>query len=170
MNLSPELFDRIEIVKGPRSAIYGTDAIGGVVNLITRTGGRFRRRVMLDYGRYGTGEFAADGNYTDGGTSVQAALTGQQTAGFPTYAADTLDSGYKNLSGTAAAHHAPRAIRSSGALLSGDRRHASTPMPSTTPTTRRSSRSAPERATSRTACTRCTQAAMSRTSGIRGSR
>ncbi len=102
MNISPELFDRIDIVKGPRSAIYGTDAIGGVVNLITRTGGFSGAEAMLDYGRYGTGEFAVDGNYTAGGTSVQAALTGQQTSGFPTYAADTLDSGYKNLSGTAA--------------------------------------------------------------------
>jgi vitamin B12 transporter len=102
MNLAPELFDRIEIVMGPRSAIYGTDAIGGVVNLITRTGGASGADVMLDYGRYGTGEFAVDGSYTAGGTSVQAALSGQQSAGFPTYAADTLDSGYKNLSGTAA--------------------------------------------------------------------
>ena len=102
MNISPELFDRIDIVKGPRSAIYGTDAIGGVVNLLTRTDGVSGADAMLDYGRYGTGEFAVDGNYTAGGTSTQAALTGQQTSGFPTYAADTLDSGYKNLSGTAA--------------------------------------------------------------------
>ena len=102
MNLSPELFDRIEIVEGPRSTIYGTDAIGGVVNLITRTNGAPGADVLLDDGRYGTGEFALDGNYSSGGTGVQAALTGQQSAGFPTYAADTLDSGYKNLSGTAA--------------------------------------------------------------------
>ncbi len=102
MNLSPELFDRIEIVEGPRSTIYGTDAIGGVVNLITRTKGASGADLMLDYGRYGTGEFAVDGNYSSGGTGVQAALTGQQSAGFPTYAADPLDSGYKNLSGTAA--------------------------------------------------------------------
>ena len=96
------VFDRIEIVKGPRSTIYGTDAIGGVVNLISRTDGFSGADVMLDYGRYGTGEFAADGNYNAGGTSAQAALAGQRSAGFPTYAADTLDSGYKNLSGTAA--------------------------------------------------------------------
>jgi vitamin B12 transporter len=102
MNLAPELFDRIEIVKGPRSAIYGTDAIGGVVNLITRKDASTGADVMLDYGRYGTGEFAVDGNYTAGGTSVQAVLTGQRSAGFPTFAADTLDSNYKNLSGTAA--------------------------------------------------------------------
>jgi len=103
MNISPELFDHIEIVKGPRSAIYGTDAIGGVVNLITRTDGASGAAAMLDYGRYATGEFAVDGSYTVGGTSLQGALTGQQSAGFPTYAADTLDSDYKNLSGTAAA-------------------------------------------------------------------
>ena len=102
MNISPELFDRIEIVKGPRSAIYGTDAIGGVINLITRTDAASGADVMLDYGRYGSGEFAVDGNYTVDRTSVQAALTGQQSAGFPTYVGDTIDSGYKNLSGTAA--------------------------------------------------------------------
>jgi vitamin B12 transporter len=101
-NLAPELFDRIEIVKGPRSAIYGTDAIGGVVNLITRTGGPPGADLMLAYGRYGTGEFAAYGTDTVGATSMQAALSGQQSAGIPTYAADPLDSGYKNLSGTAA--------------------------------------------------------------------
>jgi vitamin B12 transporter len=102
MNIAPELFNSIEIVKGPRSAIYGTDAIGGVLNLITRSDGPSEGDVMLDYGRYGTGEFAVDGRYTARGTSVQAALTGQQSAGFPTYAADSVDSDYKNLSGTAA--------------------------------------------------------------------
>jgi vitamin B12 transporter len=101
-NLSPELFERIEIVEGPRSAIYGTDAIGGVVNLITRMGGPSRADVMLDYGRYGTGEFALDGIYTEGATSIQAALNGEESAGFPTFDTDTLDRGYKNLSGTAA--------------------------------------------------------------------
>src|ERR1700729_3711053 len=94
MNLSPKLFDRIEIVKGPRSAIYGTDAIGGVINLITRSDEPSGADVMLDYGRYGTGEFAVDGNYRVDRTSVQAALTGQQSAGFPTYVGDTIDSGY----------------------------------------------------------------------------
>ena len=31
--------DRIEVVRGPQSALYGSDAIGGVVQIITRSGG-----------------------------------------------------------------------------------------------------------------------------------
>lgn len=45
-NLAPEIVERIEIVKGPRSTLYGSEAIGGVINIITRrasddTQGRF---------------------------------------------------------------------------------------------------------------------------------
>src|SRR5687768_6879006 len=39
-NLAPESLERIEIVKGPRSSLYGTDAIGGVVQLFTRNASR----------------------------------------------------------------------------------------------------------------------------------
>ena len=35
---------RIEFVRGPASAIYGSDAVGGVINIITRRGGNTRRR------------------------------------------------------------------------------------------------------------------------------
>ncbi len=101
-NLAPELFERIEVVKGPRSAIYGTDAIGGVVNLITRQGGSTEADAMLGYGRYGTGEFSVAGSYAAGEASVRAALTGQRSKGFPTFAGDTVDQGYRNFSGTLA--------------------------------------------------------------------
>ena len=30
--------DRVEVVRGPQSGLYGADAIGGVVNIITKTG------------------------------------------------------------------------------------------------------------------------------------
>ena len=36
--LSTESVERIEVVRGPFSAIYGSDAIGGVINIITRRG------------------------------------------------------------------------------------------------------------------------------------
>jgi len=34
--ISPEMIERIEVVRGPMSALYGSDAMGGVVNIITR--------------------------------------------------------------------------------------------------------------------------------------
>ncbi|MCB1876919.1 MAG: TonB-dependent receptor [Chromatiales bacterium] len=36
--LPPEQIDHIEVVRGPRSSLYGSDAIGGVVQLFTRRG------------------------------------------------------------------------------------------------------------------------------------
>lgn len=98
-NLDPELFERIEIVEGPRSAIYGTDAIGGVVNLITRTSGTSSFDAMAGYGTYGTGQFALDGNYAGTSSHFQLALAGQRSDGFPTFVGDDLDAGYKNLTG-----------------------------------------------------------------------
>ena len=37
-NIAPGMIERIEVVKGPRSTLYGSDAIGGVINVITRRG------------------------------------------------------------------------------------------------------------------------------------
>ncbi len=37
-NLTTDNVERIEIVKGPQSALYGSDAIGGVINIITKEG------------------------------------------------------------------------------------------------------------------------------------
>lgn len=34
--IAPELIERIEIVKGPRAALWGSDAIGGVIQIFTR--------------------------------------------------------------------------------------------------------------------------------------
>ena len=33
-----EMIERIEVVRGPQSALYGSQAVGGVINVITRRG------------------------------------------------------------------------------------------------------------------------------------
>lgn len=53
-NIPAEGIERIEIVKGPRSALYGSDAIGGVVNIITRAGAARGTGLFASAGRYGT--------------------------------------------------------------------------------------------------------------------
>ncbi len=37
--IDPETIDRIEVIKGPASVLYGSEAIGGAVNIITKKGG-----------------------------------------------------------------------------------------------------------------------------------
>lgn len=44
-SLTPERIERIEIVKGPASVFYGSDAMAGVVNIITQKGGAADRMV-----------------------------------------------------------------------------------------------------------------------------
>jgi vitamin B12 transporter len=37
-DLSPDVIERVEVIRGPQSTLYGADAIGGVVNVITKRG------------------------------------------------------------------------------------------------------------------------------------
>ncbi len=55
-DISPDLIERIEVIRGAQSTLYGADAIGGVVNIITRKGkgGPFQATVQQEVGNYDT--------------------------------------------------------------------------------------------------------------------
>lgn len=59
--LPPSEIERVEVVRGPRSAIYGADAIGGVVQVFTREGreGPPRVNAFAGAGSFGTHEYGA---------------------------------------------------------------------------------------------------------------
>ena len=46
--------ERIEVVRGPQSALWGSGAIGGVVHIVTRHGGPTRTRGVVEGGELGT--------------------------------------------------------------------------------------------------------------------
>lgn len=65
-HLRLEGVERIEIVRGPMSTLYGSDALGGVVNIITRQGsGRPTASLSVEAGSYGTvnADGLASGSY-----------------------------------------------------------------------------------------------------------
>ena len=56
--LDPDLIERVEVVRGPRSTLYGSGAIGGVVHIITRTPQRDISRIRAGIGSNRTSEGA----------------------------------------------------------------------------------------------------------------
>lgn len=60
-SLDPAGIERIEIVRGPTSAVHGSDAIAGVVNIITRTGAEGEElRLQASGGRWGVYRIAGE--------------------------------------------------------------------------------------------------------------
>jgi vitamin B12 transporter len=97
-HISPEVIERVEIVKGARSALFGTDAIGGVINIITR-----RADESGIEGGAGAGSFDSRSAFLSGGLGGERNQLGftldwQDTAGFPTRVGSDIDRGYDNLS------------------------------------------------------------------------
>jgi len=63
-SLSTDNIERIEVVRGPASVLYGSDAVTGVVQIFTRRGtGKVRGEASLQAGTFGTawGEAGASG-------------------------------------------------------------------------------------------------------------
>lgn len=58
-NLTLDNVDRIEIVEGPASALYGADAMAGVVQIFTRRGNDHGADLSVDGGTYGTRDASA---------------------------------------------------------------------------------------------------------------
>lgn len=66
--------ERVEIIRGPAGALYGSDAMGGVINVITKTPDKTTADVNYEYGWYEDGKGAgykgnlylqgAEGNYS----------------------------------------------------------------------------------------------------------
>ena len=47
---------KIEIIKGPSSSLYGSEAMGGVINIITDRAGQNKLDASFRYARFGTGD------------------------------------------------------------------------------------------------------------------
>ncbi|MFC4922626.1 TonB-dependent receptor domain-containing protein [Delftia deserti] len=109
--ISPEMIERIEVVRGPMSSLYGSDAMGGVINIITRKiGKRWSGSTTLNYSKPSDGDrgdtrqlgFNISGPLSDkfglrlGGNYTDRAAD-ESTGGFPGTYQSTAGSRKQNL-------------------------------------------------------------------------
>ncbi|MBW8369721.1 MAG: TonB-dependent receptor [Thiobacillus sp.] len=89
--LSPEQIERIEIVRGPFSSLYGSDAIGGVIQIFTRRA--VGPGVKLTAGSRGTR--ALDFSFGGGDAWRYSVEAGREsTDGLPTFSTDSTAYGF----------------------------------------------------------------------------
>lgn len=91
--------ERVEVVRGPGSLLYGSNAMGGVVNIITRQhleqGRRTQARVM--YGSYNTQKYMINNGYNIGKFSSFLSVNHDRTDGHRSNSDFHITNGFANL-------------------------------------------------------------------------
>ena len=116
-HLSLSQVERIEILRGPQGLLYGSDALGGVVNIITRPGrGKPRLTLASSAGTLQTLTsdlgLSGSGRKTDYSLSLFHERTAGISAASPAYPGNVEKDGYRNLSLSARFGYAPRPTKS----------------------------------------------------------
>ncbi|MYL24206.1 TonB-dependent receptor [Halomonas alkaliantarctica] len=104
--LDPRLFERAEIVRGPRGSLYGAGAVGGVIQLFTPEGekGGPQPRISVGGGAFDTQRVSASLSGGEGGTRYYVAGSRFDTDGQPVRRGGD-DKGYDNTSGLVRLSH-----------------------------------------------------------------
>ncbi|GHA02480.1 TonB-dependent receptor [Arenicella chitinivorans] len=76
-----EAIERIEVLKGPFSGIYGADAVGGVIQIFTKKGGDGLGSVSAAFGSHSLQEYDASFNGGGQGYSFHVAAHSEDTDG-----------------------------------------------------------------------------------------
>jgi outer membrane cobalamin receptor len=88
--------EKVEVIRGPASTLYGTNAMGGVINIITKEqkedGFKANARVM--YGSYNTQKYMINTGFKKDGFNVFASFNHDQTNGHRDSSDFKINNGY----------------------------------------------------------------------------
>ena len=114
-NIPLSQIEKIEILRGPASSLYGPDAIGGVIQIFTKKGlDGFKPYIGIGYGRYNTSSLQTGLRGGDSQTTYGINFSGMHTDGFsafvpnPTSTANTFNldkDKYRNFSFSTSLNH-----------------------------------------------------------------
>lgn len=96
-NINPDLIERIEIVRGPRSTLYGSEAMGGVINIITRRPAGERGSLQARAASYETRELVARGSTGGPEAGAQLHLSRLDARGFAPHTDSTAQRAHRNI-------------------------------------------------------------------------
>ena len=96
--LNADIVSRIEVVRGPQSALWGSDAIGGVVAVNGLPPQASAHSGTVEAGAFGFGRIGGSAALVSGKTRLAAAAGWQQASGINAFAGDGDRDGYRNLS------------------------------------------------------------------------
>jgi len=96
-NINPKIIERIEIVKGARSALYGTDAIGGVINIITKKVNSDFINTSVGFGSYNNKTALFEMGYNNKITEFGVTVNSNKTDGYQIRSDSDIKRGYENL-------------------------------------------------------------------------
>ena len=99
--LPVENIERIEVIRGPASALYGGNAMGGVINIITKTPQKLELEASSGYGAHDTYRYRLSaGNRFWDRLSIRLGYEEESTDGYPTTPVyRTIASGTGDVSG-----------------------------------------------------------------------
>lgn len=90
-NLSLSQVEKIEIVRGPASSLYGADAIGGVIQIFTKKGiSGFNPYLNIGIGSYSTKSLETGARGITGDTNYAINFSGYNTEGFSAFKPNSL--------------------------------------------------------------------------------
>ena len=109
-NLPVALIDKIEILRGPATSLYGQDAVGGVIQIFTKKGnGKPQFYANVGYGSYNTKTAEAGVHGAIGDTQFAIGVSSLDTDGFSSYKTNDINfndnDSYRNLSETGSLSH-----------------------------------------------------------------